>query len=871
MGSPPKFTGKNTIKVSRDRLSIRTSTCVPKKLKLGVKRQKKNKHRVNHLRERASCVNIITIHRAPIIGAHLSEFRREEYKALHENSALDIFNDLRELESDRTTHERRWPWELLQNAVDEAKESGVDCTFVLSDSELKFTHNGNPFTMKNIAHLILHGSTKADKGKKVRFGTGFLTTHLLSKTVQVSGSLDDGRQFSFSLSREAQSWSELEKLMNKASQDFEEKLGSRREDEDRNLSTYRYPLSDQGHNAATIGLHAMNDNAPIVLALNERLHSVRIVEDYTERIWTRSSERKLSGSLNFVEVQCSTKGGIESFSVALASEDSVTVAVLLEGKVPPFGLAPMEQIPKLYYEFPLALTEGFPIPAVIVCPTFIPRNERDGLLLGEDPTNKSNQDNKSLVALGSKLFIGLAKFASEQGWANLYRLAQIKSGFAKQWLDSGWMNGVCSGLITELQNLAIVQTRTEDDGQVKNLTPTEAIFPYDSDPKRLSELWDLADGLYKYKIPEKGLSGKWCDILSAWSKYIGKPVEEIEQVVTLAKLASVVSSIDSLEGLARRLATKQEDTISWFNKFAEFVAGSQSTLIQSLPLIPDQSKIGAFRNHDIHRDLGIDETLKDIMNKLGKDIRPILCDIRVTKVIQDNLTDYDQDTVVRNAISVIKLKSNSPKDYGSVEYEQANVALFQWLAANQRYADLSDNFPLLNVKRDQGQSEYISHLVSGQAFLQPVSLWEVQAKRHSTVFPDERIMSEAYTRQVLTTRPKLEETDWVELANRNLILRSLFITEEEELDEATIRHLLAEGLLDSEERHGTKNAIRLTSIAYIDMKDRGINAARKTKQRTKSFLDFFLSYVAQKDDSWLKPVVVDCSCKSGSGKHTIYP
>jgi hypothetical protein len=800
----------------------------------------------------------------------LSEFRREEYKALHENSALDIFNDLREMESDRLTHQRRWPWELLQNAVDEAKESGVDCVFALSASELIFTHNGNPFTMKNVAHLILHGSTKASEGKKIRFGTGFLTTHLLSRTVQVSGSLDDGRRFNFQLSREAQNWSELEKMMNKASRDFEDSLGSKGEDKDDNLSVYQYPLSGQGRDAATSGLNALNDNAPIVLALNAKLHSIKIIDDNLERIWIRNSEQELSERLNLVEVQCLTGGVIDSFYVALSSEDSVTVAVLLEGKAPSFGLASMERIPKLYYEFPLALTEGFPIPAVIVCPNFIPRTERDGLLLGEDPTNKSNQYNKSLIAVGSKLFLVLARFSSKQGWANLYRLAQIKNDFAKQWLDSGWMNSVCLGLIAELQKLAIVQIETEDNSQVKHLTPTETTFPYDSDYKRMSELWDLANGLYPHKIPQKRLSSKWCDILSAWSEYIGKPAEEIEQVLTLAKLAKVVSCMGSLEGLASRL-TKQEDTIGWFNKFVEFVAASEPTLIQSLPLIPDQSKIGAFKNHDIHRDLGIDETLKEIMSKLGKDIRPILCDARVTKAIQSNLTDYDQDRVVRDAINVIKLKSNSPKDYGSVEYEQANVALFQWLTVNQRYADLSDNFPLLNSKRDQAQSECISRLVTGQAFLQPVSLWDLQAKRHSTVFPDERIMSEAYTRQVLTIQPMLKETDWAELANHNLILRSLFITEEEELDEAKIRHLLAEGLLDSEERHGTKDTIKLTSIAYIDMKDRGINYARKTKQGTKSFLDFFLSYVAQKDDSWLKPIVINCSCKNGTGKHSIYP
>lgn len=91
-----------------------------------------------------------------------SDFQVEKDKALVESTAQGIFNTLRELEGGRSIHENRWPWELRQNAVDVAKSSGVDCTFILTENELTFTHNGNPFKMKEIAHLIYHGSTKTD-------------------------------------------------------------------------------------------------------------------------------------------------------------------------------------------------------------------------------------------------------------------------------------------------------------------------------------------------------------------------------------------------------------------------------------------------------------------------------------------------------------------------------------------------------------------------------------------------------------------------------------------------------------------------------------------------------------------------------------
>ena len=41
-------------------------------------------------------------------------------RALIDNTAQDIFNYLNEVENKREIYEKRWIWELLQNAVDSA-------------------------------------------------------------------------------------------------------------------------------------------------------------------------------------------------------------------------------------------------------------------------------------------------------------------------------------------------------------------------------------------------------------------------------------------------------------------------------------------------------------------------------------------------------------------------------------------------------------------------------------------------------------------------------------------------------------------------------------------------------------------------------
>src|SRR5438874_1632562 len=91
-------------------------------------------------------------------------------------------------------------WRL--KALDAAGNSSeVKIHLKLGDSFV-FAHNGSPFTRKEILHLIFHGSTKRESGKSIgRYGTGFLTTHLVSRRVQVRGQLDSGADFDFWLDR----------------------------------------------------------------------------------------------------------------------------------------------------------------------------------------------------------------------------------------------------------------------------------------------------------------------------------------------------------------------------------------------------------------------------------------------------------------------------------------------------------------------------------------------------------------------------------------------------------------------------------------------------------------------------------------------
>lgn len=145
----------------------------------------------------------------------LPENKEDEIKlqALIDNTAQGIFNYLKEIENKREIYEKRWIWELLQNALDAAPhDRKIEVKIIKDDNKLTFAHNGRPFKPEEVAHLIYHGSTKREQdiGK---FGTGFLITHLLSKKVNVKGVREDRKKFDFMLDRSGASSDEIKKLM----------------------------------------------------------------------------------------------------------------------------------------------------------------------------------------------------------------------------------------------------------------------------------------------------------------------------------------------------------------------------------------------------------------------------------------------------------------------------------------------------------------------------------------------------------------------------------------------------------------------------------------------------------------------------------
>ena len=142
-----------------------------------------------------------------------------------------IIKRLHDLEKTVENNYGRWAWELLQNAKDSIADDTrkVDIFLGLINNEVVFQHNGNHFTEQDIRGLINQISSKeVEEGQKStrvgRFGTGFITTHLLSKVIKIEGIVEtSGREFfefEFNLDREGATTTQLAPKIETAWQQF---------------------------------------------------------------------------------------------------------------------------------------------------------------------------------------------------------------------------------------------------------------------------------------------------------------------------------------------------------------------------------------------------------------------------------------------------------------------------------------------------------------------------------------------------------------------------------------------------------------------------------------------------------------------------
>ena len=499
-----------------------------------------------------------------------------------------------------------------------------------------------------------------------------MTTHLLSKRVEVNGVLEDQdteppvyKRFSLQLDRSASTPDDMIAKVYKSYEVFEAlddgvlcpDLVDYKPCKDFDTS-FKYDLKAQGLDIAKVGINNLYNALSYALIFLPKIKSVTVIDEIesTQAKYSIALEKEVSSGIKVSTIQVDK--GIETSSVKIASvsdsKQTMTLAVPLEEESDKLSIAAFHlETPKLFCDFPLVGSEQFSFPVIFNSPLFNPSEPRDTVLLDERDDEK-RQFNKAIFERCLELYSNFLDYASEH-WQNTYLLA---SSAVPERVDRAWYKRS----IQQPLRKKILETPVVDTCQQERIPLTQARIPHHRSSTQVVELWRLAIALHSTSLPTEAHVLGWYEIIDAdWEKDFS-----IKLRYTLNDLVQDVAKEGCLSQLAKRLAKSEAETLDWLNQVIAFAqldsAAVSSKLLNTYPIIPNQ--YGNFQSlGKLSKDSNIPEAIKYVLKILGEDWKQQLSHLGIRCQFSASLS-------IEKASSVLdsKIRKNAHKDLRKAVY-----------------------------------------------------------------------------------------------------------------------------------------------------------------------------------------------------------
>ncbi|WP_024771758.1 sacsin N-terminal ATP-binding-like domain-containing protein [Aquimarina macrocephali] len=610
-----------------------------------------------------------------------------------------IKNRLRELDKTIEGNMGRWAWELLQNAKDsvaEFDEKKISVKIELYENKIIFSHNGIHFTEQDIRGLINQISSKEiDEGlqtrKTGRFGTGFLTTHMLSKIIDIKGIVKDENQqfhsFKFTMDREGNSVKDLMPKVENTWKNFQDSTQLLSNDYDKtelNTSFTYYLDSKDQKNIARIGIEEFSLLIPYVLAFIPKIEKIEIFDETKSStiIFSNNSE-KIDDLI--IPVNKNDNGAISELLILELSDQEVSIATKLIRTELGYSFANMHNVPKLFCDFPLIGTENFHFPVIINSFFFNPLTERDGIWLKqnknkEDPEVEQNQD---LIEKATSLYQELINKVSTSNFHNFYNIASSKIPETNEkYFDKTWYkNNIQSALRETIFDAEIVELEDNSKKSIQNLW-----FPLKSYSQEVQDnIWQFISDLIPNVVSKKEHYPLWN--MNSWENW---------QKLKYDHLLGTTKKKENIFELKNTLNKSLEETYEWLNNLGAFVLEEKSNnhLFEQYAIVPN--KYGDFKDADkIYIDEIEDNELLEIQRLIGEDWSEILINNNV------EFGEYNSKSKKNIADRITEIVEEIQKDETEkdADYKKAVILLSEWFDKNPEEG--TSLFPTLYRKRNQ--------------------------------------------------------------------------------------------------------------------------------------------------------------------------
>ena len=475
----------------------------------------------------------------------------------HKMYLANVSNRLRELENPRDIDCKRWIWELVQNAKDSIagnkERTKVDIKIIVEGDSFKFSHNGSPFTMETLTALLYKFSEgkRNDSESTGRFGTGFLTTHSLSKTVNVT---------MYREGEDKELLHGLEKTEN-SFEKFPDAFG---------WTTYEYIIkTENNREAGKLGIQNFKDNIALVMLFCPEINSIQLNKDgkifsidhFNDNNETKNESEKFNKIIfkvndngeiskrtflyyhvNEYNEQLTQKFGIERnlrICCALELDDNNNIVF-------------KDNIPYLFCSLPLVGSEEHKFPFFINSPDFEPDSERRYLLLDGKEINEKNGKisepgiNKMILLRITKIYKEFLDYVCKMDIRKRYLLIRgINSIPHINFFDSIWYE---KNFIPSMREILIEYPIVWNGKEHKKLTDLfiPVINKYDEENKKI-KVYNYISELNNKNVPtyeESQIFEKiiWKDDSKIKFKDLEDCVKIIDECKNINKLSEIITN-----------------------------------------------------------------------------------------------------------------------------------------------------------------------------------------------------------------------------------------------------------------------------------------------------------------------------------------
>lgn len=610
-----------------------------------------------------------------------SDIRTAENDVMYEQYCNSVGARLRDLDNPGDVDCKRWPWELIQNAKDtvvkRGKDKFVDVVFrrYIDDKGhqcLSFSHNGAPFSAKALVGLkwkfsaekrseeITEDGIRRDKQSTGRFGTGFLTTHALSRIIDIKGVLetkDKGlMSVDMTLYRNGTTDEELKKGLIRTE---EETRYNEREIERKDghpITEFIYHLdSEDKIRPARMGIANLMDNSAQTMTFCPTIRSITINDEIDKvyyEICRKGNDKPIQGTFSqceFEETKDSNSqnrifivNSIEEPNQELTSFKKfernlrLQLAIEVDDKK---ELKPIDYdvSPSVYCSLPLIGFERMTLPFYINSNDLEPVTERTALYLnkirkGKKYNNETNcyEDdifqngiNWMILERSISMYQELIDYLVTNEYTGLYNLG---NGLG-QVLDSssGWTEEekdcLAARYIIPLREVVVHKLIVKTKDGLKSIKEDNLYFP----TSIKSHFYEICNNIYGNSIPvfdelKYWIENKWgaYKFTDGFEESIDKSEQSIFQLVDNNAIANFIEEAGNINSLA---LIDKSNSIEWLNRFYEWLSDTKSSILNEKRIVPNRKEnfVCVSGEKPLKNGADIEEVTYTFMKELGLD------------------------------------------------------------------------------------------------------------------------------------------------------------------------------------------------------------------------------------------------------------